>query len=160
MDLADLTDHSLFLDDGLRLHPLWLLNVVQAVVLHNGVSLALSLVDYLRSTLLSTISTIQQFLFLLKLLSPILPKLSTDSGRLTALTLDLFTALRRVSVTTPPSDTQSILICDVLFFVFDNYPVDVTKEKTMELVQSLPAQFHNRLRILTQSQSCEKAVLR
>ncbi|GAV07134.1 hypothetical protein RvY_17010 [Ramazzottius varieornatus] len=148
------------LDEEGGLLPAWLLHLVHAVALHNGVAHTLTLVDYLRSSLLSSISTVQQFLFLLKTICPLLPKLTTDSGRLAALTLDLFTALRRVTAAAPPTLKQIILICDLFFFIFDTNSLEVRKEKVAELVQSLPVQFHDRLMMLTQSQSCEKLALR
>lgn len=148
------------LDEEGSLHPAWLLNLVHTVALHNGVAHTLALADYLRSSLLSSISTVQQFLFLLKTICPLLPKLTTDSGRLSALTLDLFTALRRVTAAAPPTVKQIILICDLFFVIFDTNSLEVRKENVAELVQSLPVPFHDRLMMLTQSQSCQKLALR
>ncbi|OWA51923.1 Mediator of RNA polymerase II transcription subunit 23 [Hypsibius exemplaris] len=127
--------------------------LIQATILQNTVAHMLLLLGHFHQ-IIGSVSTLSQILLLLKLITPLLGKLTSDLDRLRAFVTDVLQAVTRVATRQPAStgsDQQIALLSEALFYILDTYPVDQNKELTSPFINGLPDGFHKRLRFLAQA---------
>jgi Mediator complex subunit 23 len=152
MDMIDLLDLHQVLSSNGNSAIAFICQLIHATLLHNSVNQTLLLLTHLQTVVMPSSDSINQLIFLLKLVTPLLGKISTDQDRLKQVVSDFFALVTRVAGGAQHCQDEHIsLVSDALFYILDNYPVALKNDLLLQFIAGLPDQFQKRLRLLLQA---------
>ena len=143
--------HVLTTRDGCNCCAAFTCQLVQATLLQSTIGHLLLLLNHFHKRIVPSLTSLGQLLLVLKLVAPLLGKVSADAERLRHFVTDVFQVITRLAAAGNNDENAVALLSEVLFYILDTYPVDVGKEVIGNFVAALPESIQKRLRFLAQS---------